>query len=151
MTTQNSVHKNANLNIKSAGKTLTYRKEVLKIPEQRLRNAEDYSTLPCSNTYSLLQVYDNFFIIMSILYDQPDLKKEVLDHIRSQYGYYKQSTYKLLTKKKLDLVDWLAAMQNKDLPADEICLLACGRMLKIHISVDYNTGCWTTFETIDTN
>ena len=79
------------------------------------------------------------------------MKNEALDHIRSQYGYYKQSTYKLLTKKKLDLVDWLAAMQNKDLPADEICLLACVRMLKFHISVDYNTGCWTTFETIVTN
>ena len=76
---------------------------------------------------------------------------EMLDHIRSQYRFYKQSTYKLLRKKKLDLVDWLAAMQNKDLPADEICLLACARMVGIHISVDYNTGCWTTFEEIVTN
>ena len=42
-------------------------------------------------------------------------------------------------------------MQNKDLPADEICLLACARVLEIHISVDYNTGCWTTFEGIASN
>ena len=42
-------------------------------------------------------------------------------------------------------------MQTKDLPADEICLQACVIMLKIHISVDYTTGCWTTFETSNTN
>ena len=42
-------------------------------------------------------------------------------------------------------------MQNRDLPADEICLLACARMLEIHISVDYNTGCWPTFEGTVTN
>ena len=42
-------------------------------------------------------------------------------------------------------------MQTKNLPADEICLLACARMLKIHISVDYTTGCWMTFETSNIN
>ena len=76
---------------------------------------------------------------------------EMLEHIRSQYGYYRQATYAILCKKKLDLVDWLAAMDSKNLPADEICLLVCARLLNIHISVDYNTGCWTTFEASSKN
>ena len=39
-------------------------------------------------------------------------------------------------------------MGIKSIPADEICLLACARMLNIHISVDYYTGSWTSFESV---
>ena len=42
-------------------------------------------------------------------------------------------------------------MDSKDLPADEICLMASARLLNIHISVDYNTGTWTSFEVLSTN
>ena len=122
-----------------------------KIPEQGLKHIESQPNLPCSNTHSLIQVYDNFFTIMSIIYDWKNLKQDMLEHIRAQYGYYKLSAQKLLTKKKLDLADWLTSMKCKDLPADKICLLASTRMLKIHISVDYTTGCWTTFVTTNTN
>ena len=48
--------------------------------------------------------------------------------------------YVILGKKKLDLVDWLAIMDRKNLPADEICLMASAKLLNIHISVDYSTG-----------
>ena len=147
MTTQNGIHTKGKLSIKNLKKSLTYKKDLPKIPEQGIKNVENHANLPCANTHSLLLVFDSFFTIVSILYDRRNLKQEVLDHIRSNYSYYKLSTYKLLTKKKLDLVDWLAGMQTKNLPADKICLLACARMLKIHVSIDYITGCWTTFET----
>ena len=47
------------------------------------------------------------------------------------------------------LVDWLAAMINKDLPADEICIHACGTYLDVHIPVDYHFGVWTTLNVPD--
>ena len=72
----------------------------------------------------------------------------MLEHIRTHFGYYRHATYAILRKMKLDLVDWLATMDNKTLPADEICLMACARLLNIHISVDYNTGSWTSFEAV---
>ena len=75
----------------------------------------------------------------------------MLEHIRTHFNYYRQITYAILRKKKLDLVDWLASMANKHLPADEICLMACARLLNIHVSVDYKTGTWTSFELSSTN
>ena len=88
---------------------------------------------------------------MSILYNRPDIKREILDHIRSEYSYYRRATYVILGKKKLDLVDWLANMDRKKLPADEICLMASAKLLNIQISVDYITGTWSTFEPLSPN
>ena len=126
-------------------------KNIMKIPEQGFKNASDYWMLPCASTYSVIQIYDNFFTIMSILYNRSDIKKDILDHIRSEYSYYKKATYLILGKKKLDLIDWLANMDRKELPADEICLMAGAKLLNIQISVDYITGTWTTFETLSSN
>ena len=143
--------KNENSQHKTTKKTLNYKQTVQKIPEQGIKQDEDYADLPCANTHLLLVMYDNFFKIAGIQYDRTNLKQETLNHIRTHYNYYKRITYKLLMKKKLDLVDWLASMQSKDLPADEICIQACAIMLQIHISIDYTTGCWTTFELSDTH
>ena len=88
---------------------------------------------------------------MSILYNRPGIKGEILDHIRSEYSYYRWATYILLGKKKLDLVDWIANMDRKNLPADEICLMASAKLLNIQISVDYITGTWTSFESHSPN
>ena len=98
---------------KTSLNSLTYIQRITKLPEQGFKDAADYYVLPCSNTHSVLQIYNDFFTIVSILYDQPYLKMEMLDHIRSQYGYYKQSAYLILSKKKLDLADWLATMDRK--------------------------------------
>ena len=128
---------------------LNYKKTVKKIPEQELKQDKDHAELPCGNTHSLLVMYNDFFKIVGTLYDRTNLKKEAIEHIRANFNYYKRLTYKLLLKKKLDLVDWLAGMQSRDLPADVICIHACAEMLQIHISVDYTTCCWTTFELSD--
>ena len=136
---------------KTNTKRLTYMKSIMKMPEQGFKKAADYCILPCSSTHSVLQIFDDFFTIVSILYNQPCIKTEMLDHIRSEFGYYRRATYVILGKKKLDLVDWLAIMDRKNLPADEICLMASARLLNIHISVDYSTGTWTSFESLSTN
>ena len=124
---------------------------IMKMPEQGFKKASDYWILPCASTHSVLQIYDDFFTIMSILYNQPGIKREILDHIRSEYSYYRRATYVILGKKKLDLVDWLANMDRKNLPADEICLMASAKLLNIQISVDYITGTWTSFESLSPN
>ena len=130
---------------------LNYMKSIMKMPEQGFKEAADYWTLPCSSTHSVLQIYSDFFTIVSILYNRPYIKTEMLDHIRSEFGYYRRATYVILGKKKLDLVDWLSIMDRKNQPADEICLMASARLLNIHISVDYSSGTWTSFESPSTN
>ena len=141
---------------KNAGKmssinALVYTQSITKLPEQGFKDASDYWILPCSNMYSVLQVFNDFFIIMNILYNHPQIKNEMLEHIRTHFNYYQQITYAILRRKKLDLADWLASMANKPLPADEICLTACARLLNIHVSVDYRTGTWTSFKLLSTN
>ena len=123
-----------------------YTHSITKLPEQGFIEAADYWIIPCSNKHSVLQVYNDFFTILNILYNRPQIKKEMLEHIRVYFTFYKQITYAILSRKKLHLADWLATMANKPLPADEICLTACTIMLNIHVSVDYLTGTWTTFE-----
>ena len=136
---------------KTNTKCLTYMKSIVKMPEQGFKEASDYCILPCASTHSVLQIFDDFFTIVSILYNRPCIKREMLDHIRSEFGYYRHAMYVILGKKKLDLVDWLAIMDRKNLPADEICLMASAKLLNIHISVDYSTGTWTSFESLSTN
>ena len=46
--------------------------------------------------------------------------------------------------KNLKLVDWLCDMIYRSVPADELCLFACGLYLNIHIMVDFHQGHWTT-------
>ena len=64
--------------------------------------------------------------------------------LRKHRKYYNRIAQSYLSQKKLSLVTWLAWMLNNDLPADEICLHACGTYLDIHIMVDYHLGIWTT-------
>ena len=70
---------------KSTTKALTYTQSITKMPEQGLKDAAHYWILPCSNTHSVLQIFNDFFTIVSILYDWPYIKMEMLEHIRSQY------------------------------------------------------------------
>ena len=79
----------ANNATKNTLKSLTYTQSITKMPEQGLRDVADYWILPCSNTHSVLQIFSDFFTIVSILYNRPSLKMEMLDHIRSQFGYYR--------------------------------------------------------------
>ena len=130
----------------STTNALVYTQSITKLPEQGFTDASEYWILPCSNMYSVLQVFNDFFIIIDILYNRLQIKNEMLEHIRTHFNYYQQITYAILKRKKLDLSEWLACMANKPLPADEICLTACEKLLKIHVSVDYRTGTWTSFE-----
>ena len=123
----------------------------MKLREKGFIEVSDYWILPCSNKYSVLQVFNDFFVIMNILYNCPRIKNEMLEHIRIHFNLYEQITNAILRRKKLHLADWLASMSNKPLPADEICLMACARLLNIHVSVDYMTGTWTTFELSSTD
>ena len=136
---------------KTNTKRLTYMKSIMKMPEQGFKEASDYCILPCASTHSVLQIFNDFFTIVSILYNRPCIKREMLNHIRSEFGYYRHATYLILGKKKLDLVDRLAIMERKNLPADEICLMASAKLLNIHISVDYSTGTWISFESLSSN
>ena len=147
MVTSNTANSTPNTNTKHQN----YMESIMKIPEQGFKEASDYCILPCASTHSVLQIFDDFFTIVSILYNQPCIKREILDHIRSEYRYYRCATYLILGKKKLDLVDWLANINRKNLPADEICLVASAKLLNIQISVDYITGTWTSFESLSPN
>ena len=111
-------------------RSLKYNKCIKKIPEYWKVDEKDYPLLPCSDIYSLVVVYDNLFKILSILYNRKNVHKDVLNHIKYNHKYYKSVANNYLRLKKLELVDWLAGMLTKDLPADEICIHACGVFLQ---------------------
>ena len=96
--------------------------------------------------YSLVVVYDNLFKILSILYNSKNLHKDVLNQIKDNCKYYKTVANNYLRLQKLELVDLLAGMLTKDLPADEICIHACGVFLQLHITVDFHSSILTTLD-----
>ena len=109
----------------------------------------NYYLLPCSNDYSLMGLYDNFFDILSAMLDKMDktvLRNNVLMHIKSDRKYYTEISKWYLGHKKWTLVDWLSSMMFKELPADELCLHASSTFLNVHITVDYLNGLWTTLD-----
>ena len=67
-------------------------------------------------------------------------------HQRQSQNTIKQWLTTDLRLKKLKLVDWLAGMLTKDLPADEIYIHACGVFLQLHITVDFHNSIWTTLD-----
>ena len=117
---------------------------IKKIPEFWKVGEHDFHCLPCSNDYSLVTIHSDLFKILEGLFDQKDLKKKVLSHIKKHRKYYSMVSQSYLSRKKLLLATWLAWMMNNDLPANEICIHACGTYLDIHITVDYHLGIWTT-------
>ena len=112
-----------------------------KIPEFQKVNHENYFQLPCSNYYSIVSIYVNLFKILSVLFEEENLRTKVLTHIRKHWKYYQQIAQIYLSRKKLSLAQWLTQMRiYQNIPGDEICLHACGTYLNIHISVFYIGG-----------
>ena len=121
-----------------------------KIPEPQKVNHQNFYQLPCSNDYSIVPIYDDLFKILSVLFGQENLRTKVLTHIRIHWKYHQKIAQLYLHWKKLSLAQWLTNMRMyQHIPADEICLHACGTYLNIHISVDYLGGTWMTLDTLD--
>ena len=98
-----------------------------------------------------MMLYDDFFDIICTLYDMKDLQKQVLLHIKTNRRFYSSVGSHYLKGKKLKLVDWLSDMLYHMVPADELCLFACGLYLNIHITVDFHQGHWTTLNLNETS
>ena len=89
----------------------------------------------------------DLFTILSILFGIENLRAKVLSHIRRNWKYYHQTAKTYLHQKTLSLIEWLIQMNTfQQIPADEICLHACGTYLNIHISVLYIGGMWMTWD-----
>ena len=124
---------------------LPFTDHIGKIPEPQSVNQHNYYQLPCSNDYALVSIYVDLFKILSVLLGVENLRAKVLSHIRQHWKYYYQTASSYLHRKKLSLAKWLTQMWTfEHIPADEICLHACGTYLNIHISVFYIGGMWTT-------
>ena len=124
---------------------LPFADHIGKIPELQTVNQQNYYQLSCSNDYALVSIYVDLFKILSVLFGVENLRTKVLSHIRKHWKYYQQTANTYLHRKKLSLAEWLTQMRTfEHIPADEICLHACGTYLNIHISVFYIGGMWTT-------
>ena len=118
---------------------------LVKIPEPQSVSEHNYYLLPCSNDYSLVTIYVDLFTILGVLFGIENLRDKVLLHIRRYWKYYHQISQTYLYRKRLNFIEWLTQMNTfQQIPADEICLHACGTYLNIHISVLYIGGIWTT-------
>ena len=132
-------------------RNLEYTQNVEKIPECLSVEEAEYQHLQCSNTHSLVVIYDDLFKILGAIYDKVDLHHNVLMHIKANQKYYAEVGEKLSKSKKLKLIDWLSSMLHNNLPADELCVHACSTYLNIHITVDYHHGFWSTLNIPNTN
>ena len=116
-----------------------------KIPEPQSVKEYNYYLLPCSNDYAIITIYVDLFTILGVLFGIENLRAKVLSHIRRYWKYYHQTAKTYLHRKKLSFVEWLTQMNKfQQIPADEICLHACGTYLNMHITVFYIGGIWTT-------
>ena len=97
-------------------------------------------------TNILTYANEDLFKIIGELYHVPNLRFKVLEHIKTNWKHYRIIASKYLSSKKLELVIWLVDMLHFDIPADELCLHACGLLLNIHITVDYHFGHWSTLD-----
>ena len=130
-------------------RALEYRCSITKIPEESRVNWENFYTLPCSNDFSLIGMYTEFFDIMGVLYDKENLRSDVLTHIKQEWRYYTRISRTYLAHKKLSFVNWFVGITTVSIPADELLVFACGVFLNIHITVDYTTGQWSTLDIPD--
>lgn len=118
-----------------------YNRQIMKIPELQKMSAHDYYRLPCVEYYSIVTVYSDLFVILGFLFDEENLRYNVLTHIRKHWRYYDKIVQPYLHLKKLNLAQWLVSMKsNINIPADEICIHTSGIYLNIHITVDYHLG-----------
>lgn len=91
-------------------------------------------------------IYDDLFDILSTLYDEQNLRVNVLQNIEANRKYYIKITENYFKFKNLEFVDWFVNMPHNNIPVDEICLHACGIYLNLHITLDYHFGLWTTLD-----
>ena len=130
-------------------RALNYRCTINKIPEKWKVNSENFYILPCSNDFSLVGTYTEFFDIIEILYNKKKLREDVLTHIKQQRGYYTKVSQSYLARKKLDFLHWYVGVTDVKITADELLVFACSVYLNIHITVDYLTGLWSTLDIPD--
>ena len=125
---------------------LKYSQVIKKLPEICKVDLDDLEEISCMKTNTLSCVKEDLFKIIGELYHVPKLRSKVLEHIKTNWKHYRIIASKYLSSKKLELVIWLADMLHFDIPADELCLQACGLLLNIHITMDYHFGHWTTLD-----
>ena len=130
-------------------RALEYRCSITKIPEQSRVNLENFYILPCSNDFSLIGTYTEFFDIMGVLYNKENLRSDVLTHIKQEWRYYTRISRTYLAQKKLNFLNWFVGVADMSIPADELLVFACSVYLNIHITVDYLTGQWSTLDIPD--
>ena len=71
-----------------SNRKLKYTTDIHKIPEYLKFNEDELHLLQCSDTYSIVTLYDDFFDIICALYDMEDLQKQVLLHIKTNRRFY---------------------------------------------------------------
>ena len=125
-------------------RALEYRCSVSKIPEEYKVNWDNFYTLPCSNDFSLIGTFTEFFDIMGVLYDNKNLRNDGLTYIKKERRYYTRISSMYLARQKLSFINWFVGITTVTIPADELLVFACGVFLNIHITVDYTTGQWST-------
>ena len=125
---------------------LKYNSIIKKLPEICKVDMDDVEEITCMKTNILKYVNEDLFKIIGELYHVSKLRMKVLEHIKVNWKYYRVIASKYLLSKKLELVIWLADMLHFEIPADELCLHACGLFLNIHITVDYHFGHWSTLD-----
>ena len=125
---------------------LKYNPIIKKLPEICKVDLDDVEEITCMKTNILKYVNEDLFKIIGELYHVPNLRSKVLEHIKTNWKHYRVIASKYLSSKKLELVIWLVDMLHFDIPADELCLHACGQFLNIHITVDYHFGHWSTLD-----
>ena len=125
---------------------LKYNSIIKKLPEICKVDMDDVEEIMCMKTNILKYVNEDLFKIIGELYHVSKLRMKVLEHIKVNWKYYRVIASKYLLSKKLELVIWLADMLHFEIPADELCLHACGLFLNIHITVDYHFGHWSTLD-----
>ena len=117
---------------------LPYIDHIEKIPEPQKVSLQNYYLLPCSEDYAIVSIYSDLFKILSALFDQENLRTNVLTHVRKHWKYYKKNCT-VLPKSQKTKPGPMASQY-------EICIHAVGTFLNIHISVDYLRGTWSTYD-----
>ena len=105
-------------------RALNYRCIINKIPEKWKVNSENFHVLPCSNDFSLVGTYTEFFDIIGILYNKKKLREDVLTHTKQQRVYYTKVSQSYLAQKKLDFISWFVGVTDVKIPADELLIFA---------------------------
>ena len=98
-------------------RALEYNCSVTKIPEESRVNWDNFYILPCSNDFSLVGMYTDFFDIMGVLYDNKNLRNDVLTHIKNEQRYYTRISSMYLPRKKLSFINWFVGITTVTIPA----------------------------------